>query len=447
MKLARAAYTAFVWGATPVAALYLLWRSRKQPEYRAHWDERFGWADYQKQRAGSTRPLIWIHAVSVGETRAAEPLIDALAERFAAHDMLLTHMTPTGRATGESIAARLPGRVAQVYLPYDLPFAVRRFFAAFRPAIGIAIETETWPNLLAHARVAGVPMVLVNARLSDKSMRQAQRTPNLMREAAGNFALVLAQSEADAARMLSVGADAVEVVGNLKFDYTPPAAAVERGWALRAALGARPVLLFASTREGEEALIVDAVERLPADTLVVVVPRHPQRFDEVARLLAAHGTLVRRSHSSESAQLNAQLARQQPRFLLGDSMGEMAMYYAAADVAFVGGSLLPLGGQNLIEAAAVGTPVIVGPHMFNFGQATDDAIAAGAALRARDANDAIALMSSLLAEPARRAQMSDAAQAFAAQHRGATARTVARLVPLIEAASAAGVSARSETAA
>ncbi len=257
MSFARAGYTAFVWFAAPFAALYLLWRSRRQPQYRAHWGERFGWARYAPTRG---RPLLWLHAVSVGETRAAEPLIAALLERYPQHDLLLTHMTPTGRETGGAYVAQWPGRITQVYLPYDLPFAVRRFLRAFRPVVGIGMETETWPNLLALAREEGVPMVLVNARLSEKSLAKAQRTPNLVREAAGNFALVLAQTAADAGRMRRVGAGRVEVVGNLKFDFTPSLELVEQGRRLRAALGARPVLLFASTREGEEALILDALQ-------------------------------------------------------------------------------------------------------------------------------------------------------------------------------------------
>ncbi len=293
MSAARLGYTAFVWFAAPFAALYLLWRSRKQPEYRAHWGERFGWARYPQ---ATSRPLIWVHAVSVGETRAAEPLIAALLDAYPQHGLLLTHMTPTGRETGRSIAEKWPGRVTQVYLPYDLPFAVRRFLRAFRPVVGIGMETETWPNLLAVAREEGVPMVLVNARLSEKSLAQAQRTPNLVREAAGNFTLVLAQTAADAERMRQVGAERVEVVGNLKFDFTPSPELVEAGRRFRASLGPRPVLLFASTREGEEPLILDALQALDARTVVLIVPRHPQRFDDVARLLASRGlNFARRS--------------------------------------------------------------------------------------------------------------------------------------------------------
>jgi 3-deoxy-D-manno-octulosonic-acid transferase len=430
MSLARAGYTAFVWFAAPFAALYLLWRSRKQPEYRRRWGERFGWARYARM---SARPLLWLHAVSVGETRAAEPLIAGLLARYPEHDLLLTHMTPTGRDTGRAIARKWPGRIAQVYLPYDLPFAVRRFLRAFKPVVGIGMETETWPNLLALAREEGVPMVLVNARLSEKSLAQAQRTPNLVREAARNFTVVLAQTEADAERMRRVGAERVEVVGNLKFDYTPAPHLVEQGHRFRAALGPRPVLLFASTREGEEPLILDALQALGSRARVLLVPRHPQRFDDIARLLSARGlNFARRSQLGDLAMPKS---GSDPDFLLGDSMGEMALYYAAADVALIGGSLLPLGGQNLIEACAVGTPVIVGPHMFNFAQATEDAIAAGAALRAATAAEAIAQMHAIAEDAARRQAMSDAAQRFAARHRGATQRTLDRLTTFVSSSS------------
>ena len=258
MSAARAAYTLLVFIAMPFAALYLLWRSRRQPEYRRHWSERFGW---MRRSETAAAPLIWIHAVSVGETQAARPLIDALAVHFPAHHFLLTHMTPTGRATGAEIVARWPGRVQQAYLPYDMPFAVRRFLRNHAPLIGLGMETETWPNLLAAARAAGVPMVLVNARLSERSLARAQWTPRLMAETAQRFTLVLAQTEPDAARMRQVGAQRIEVIGNLKFDTAPDAALVERGQAFRRASAARAVLLFASTREGEEDLLLDALRR------------------------------------------------------------------------------------------------------------------------------------------------------------------------------------------
>ncbi len=433
MSLARAAYTVVVWIAVPFAALYLLWRSRRQAAYRAHWGERFGWARYPRLEDG--RPLIWVHAVSVGETRAAEPLVAALAARYPHHAFLLTHMTPTGRATGAELAARWPGRITQVYLPYDLPFAVRRFLRAFMPVIGIGMETETWPNLLAAARDTGLPMVLVNARLSEKSLAKARRAPRLMREAARCFTMVLAQTEADAVRMREVGAERIEVIGNLKFDIALDEALVERGRGFRQSAGGRAVLLFAVTREGEEELLLDALAQSTADAraaaLVIIVPRHPQRFDEVAALIEARGYAVSR-RSSMAAWLAPEASGKS--VVLGDSMGEMAMYYASCDVACIGGSLLPLGGQNLIEACAVGVSVVVGPHTFNFAQATDDAVAAGAAQRVGDARSAVDAMWDIATQPERRSRMSEAAMRFARQHRGATARAVEHIAPLMESA-------------
>ncbi|MDQ3446185.1 MAG: 3-deoxy-D-manno-octulosonic acid transferase [Pseudomonadota bacterium] len=357
--------------------------------------------------------------------------MDALAARFPHYRFLLTHMTPTGRAAGADIAARLPGRVLQTYLPYDLPYAVRRFLRAFRPVVGISVETEAWPNLVATATEQGVPMALVNARLSERSYRLSRRYAALMRETAARFSLALAQTDADAARIRQVGARDVGVTGNLKFDFTPDEAQVARGTAWRLTRGEPPVWVFASTREGEESMILDALpKRLAA--MVVIVPRHPQRFDQVAALIAARGLPFMRRSSS-----NFEMDRK-PSVFLGDSMGEMALYYAAADVAFIGGSLLRLGGQNLIEACAVGTPVVVGPHTFNFEQATCDAIEAGAAVRAGTAAEAIATIASIANDRALRQRMSEAALHFAGAHRGATARTLARLAPLIEAAAPAG---------
>ncbi|MEP6607064.1 MAG: lipid IV(A) 3-deoxy-D-manno-octulosonic acid transferase [Burkholderiaceae bacterium] len=425
MSAARFVYTIVVFLAAPFAALYLLYRSRRQPEYRLHWGERFGFA---RIAADARQPLIWVHAVSVGETRAAEPLIKLLAERYPRHCFLLTHMTPTGRAAGAELASQWPGRVTQSYLPYDLPYAVRRFLRAFRPVLGISIETEAWPNLLAIAAQVRVPMALVNARLSERSYQLSRRYAALLRETAACFSAVLAQTDADAARLRTVGAHQVEVVGNMKFDFAPDRALVDRGIAWRRVLGDRPVWLFASTRDGEEEMLMTALSGRD-DAAVIIVPRHPQRFDQVGRLIEAHGVpLVRCSELHFDSRTGANI-------FLGDSMGEMAMYYAAADVAFVGGSLVSLGGQNLIEACAVGTPVVVGAHTFNFAQATEDAIAAGAAVRGDTAADVIAAMASITAQPGRRECMSEAALRFAMAHRGATARTADRLARLIAAES------------
>jgi 3-deoxy-D-manno-octulosonic-acid transferase len=329
----------------------------------------------------------------------------------------------------------------QRYLPYELPWALSRFLREVRPALGVIMETEVWPNLLAATRGARVPVALVNARLSDKSLARAMRFAALMREAAQGFTAVLAQSAADAQRLRTLYDGRIEVVGNLKFDLQPAADLLARGGSLRAALGTRPVWLFASSRDGEEALLLDALQSTaPAiEPIVIVVPRHPQRFDEVARLIEARGYgCLRRSRDRW----------QQPppsrTVLLGDSMGEMPLYFAAADVTLMGGSLLPFGSQNLIESCAAGTPVVLGPSVYNFAQAASDAVTAGAAVQVADAAGAVAALAAISADPARLNAMRGAARAFAQAHRGATERTVAQLLALLReqpAARAAAVSA------
>ena len=429
MSRARFLYTVAWVAALPLVVLYLLWRSLRQREYRGHWAERFLGAG---AGPGAEGPVVWIHAVSVGETRAAEPLIDALAVARPDLQFVMTHMTPTGRAVGAAIAARWRGRLVQRYLPYELPFALARFMRKVRPSVCLIMETEVWPNLLAAARADRLPVVLVNARLSEKSLVRAERLPTLMREAASGFTAVLAQSTADAARLRTLFDGEIDVVGNLKFDLMPAEDLVERGRTLRAGWGERPVWLFASSRDGEEALLLDALDQRPppanadAEPLIVIVPRHPQRFDVVAQLIEKRGhACLRRSQA-------AWPPRPAPRsILLGDTMGEMALYFAAADVALMGGSLLPFGAQNLIEACAVGTPVVLGPSVYNFAQATADAVAAGAALQVANAQAAVSAMSSLSAEPARLARMRSAASAFARSHRGATERTVAHVLRLL----------------
>lgn len=407
--------------ALPLVACYLLWRGLRQPEYRAHWGERFFG---RGARPATGQPVVWVHAVSVGETRAAQPLIESLAQEFPRASFVLTHMTPTGRAVGAGVAAALPGRLVQRYLPYDLDFAVRCFFDQTHPDVGIILETELWPALLFGARAAGVPMLLVNARLSEQSLAKARRWEGLIRAAAQAFARVAAQSEPDRARIAQLYAGPVDVLGNLKFDMAPPAELVDQGRAMRAALGPRPIWLFASSRDGEEALVLDAMKsmqkELVSDPVLLIVPRHPQRFDEVARLIEARGFACARRSAGAFARAPAP-----GTVLLGDSMGEMAMYYAVADLALIGGSLLPFGAQNLIEACAVGTPVVLGPSTFNFMQAAGDALAAGAAVKVENAAQALLALDRLSQDEVQRAAMSSAALAFAAEHRGATARTVA----------------------
>jgi len=421
--VSRLLYSLAWWLALPLVLGRLWWRGRKEPGYRAHWAERLGFP----AAARSQRMTLWVHAVSVGETRASEPLVEALLAGYPDARILLTHMTPTGRATGKSLFGHHGERVVQSYLPYDTGFMVGRFLRAFGPRVCILMETEVWPNLIAGCAKAGVPVALVNARLSERSLRRGQKMGALMGDAARAITLVAAQTDADAARIRSLGAPRVEVTGSIKFDVVPPQAALEKGAWLRAQFGARPVFLCASTREGEEALILDAWQRVsdkPHGALLAIVPRHPQRFDEVEKLASARGFSVRRRSLIESGIGNADV-------VLGDSMGEMFAYYAACDCAFIGGSLMPLGGQNLIEACALGKPVLVGEHTFNFAQATEEAVAEGAALRVANADALIAAAARLLEDEAARTGMGAQALAFAGRHRGATLRTVELLRRLI----------------
>ncbi|HEV3241615.1 MAG TPA: lipid IV(A) 3-deoxy-D-manno-octulosonic acid transferase [Casimicrobiaceae bacterium] len=422
MEPARALYTLLGFAVLPLLPLRLWWRGRREPGYRRWVGERFG-----RYSATVSAPTFWIHAVSVGETRAAAPLVQRLKTAYPDATLLLTHMTAAGRETGHALFG---DAVVQAWLPYDVPFAVRSFYAHYRPTAGFLLETELWPNLIASAQATGIPLYLLNARLSERSARGYHRARALTRPMLQRLAGVAAQSDADAARLAALGAPNPIVTGNLKFDVSIPSTARELGAGFRVRFGTpRPVWLAASTRDGEEALLLDAVARrpMPGNPLLVLVPRHPQRFGVVAELLRARGIpFVRRS---DEAAVPADIG-----VVLGDSMGEMAAYCAASDVAFIGGSLLPFGGHNLIEALAVGTPVVVGPHTFNFADATTGAIAAGAALRVADAAGLIAALAALLDDPARRREMGEAALRFHALHRGAADRLWAWLTPRLPAA-------------
>ena len=424
----RIFYTLMWYLALPLVLARLWLRGRREPGYRQHWAERLGL--YRKAASSSAAPVLWVHAVSVGETRAAEPLVNALLAAYPHGRIVLTHMTPTGRDTGRTLFARHGARLVQAYLPYDTGLMVSGFIRHFKPSVCILMETEVWPNLIATCGRRGVPVVLANARLSQRSLGKAQRLGALIRAAAQGITLVAAQTEADAARVRSLGVPRVEVTGSIKFDVVVPPAALAVGATLRAAIGARPVLLCASTRDGEEALILEAFRRdraaLPAKTLLLIVPRHPQRFDDVEKMIGWQGLNVQR-RSTLGTSLAAHID-----VVLGDSMGEMFAYYDVCDVAFVGGSLLPLGGQNLIEPAALGKPVLIGPHTFNFELVTQEAIAAGGTVRVADAFDLVAQAARLLHDSDARSAMGAQALAFANQHRGATARTLALLPPLLK---------------
>jgi 3-deoxy-D-manno-octulosonic-acid transferase len=402
----RFVYSLLLYLALPFVPLKLLWRGIKQPAYLKHWSERFGFYSLM-----ITQPVIWLHCVSVGETRAAEPLIGALQAAYPNHQILLTHGTPTGRDAGEALFG---DNVQRVYLPYDLPFAVNRFLKHFQPKIGLIMETELWFNLIAACKQHEIPLLLLNARLSEKSASGYAKLGQLTREGLQNLSAIAAQTADDAARLQSLGAHNISVAGNLKFDVKPPADAVDKGLQLRNLFGEKPVFLAASTREGEEALILDAVKDL--NILTVIVPRHPQRFDEVEALIKNAGlSYARRSALHQPVNKNVQI-------ILGDSMGELFTYYAACDFTFIGGSLLPFGGQNLIEAAAMSKPILIGPHTFNFAEASKHALAAGAALQVENATSLKENIMNLCSNQALRKQMAKAAFDFSAASAGATAR-------------------------
>lgn len=414
----RFVYTLALLALLPFTLLYLLWRARRQPAYRKHWDERFGFG----KPLATGRPLIWIHAISVGETRAAQPLISALRRRYPDHAILLTHMTPTGRETGCELFG---DGVEQRYLPYDFPFAVAAFLNRAQPRVGILMETEIWPNLIRAARSRDIPMLLVNARLSPKSARRYARVGGLTRDALQGLSAVGAQSDADAQALVTLGARHVEVTGNMKFDVEPPQSAISAGNALRQSFGARPAWVAASTREGEEELLLHALSLLEAKSaLLILVPRHPQRFDEVAVMIERAGLVYQRRSAKQPIAAST-------RILLGDSMGELNMYYAACDIAFVGGSLKPFGGQNLIEPCALGKPVLFGPYTYNFATAAEAALASGAALRVRDAGTLMSELDRLFRDANERVRMGAAALQFASLHRGATNKTLALVEPLL----------------
>ncbi|MBV1774822.1 lipid IV(A) 3-deoxy-D-manno-octulosonic acid transferase [Burkholderiaceae bacterium DAT-1] len=406
--------------ATPLIMLYLWRRSRQIAGYADHWGERFGYYP-----AIEAKPILWVHSVSVGETRAAAPLIRALQQHYPHHQILMTGMTPTGRDTARKLFG---DGILQAYLPYDQPGAVKRFLRHYRPDVGLILETELWPNLFHFAKQLGVPVYVVNARLSDKSLAGYMRIRHLIAPALGELSGIAAQSDEAARKLRELAgsfAPAIQVSGNLKFDFHPGQRLIDQGRQWRKTIGKQPTWLAASTREGEEALILAQLACSPwaAHALLILVPRHPERFDEVADLLDQHAlTYVRRSQWDGTSPLPAGT-----QVILGDSMGEMTAWLSAVDVAFVGGSLLAFGCHNVIEPCALGCPVVFGPSTFNFPEATAEALAAGAARQVQDASELIDTVSRLLDDPSTRNEMRIAGRALVNKHKGAVERVIAML--------------------
>ncbi|MHB1241376.1 MAG: lipid IV(A) 3-deoxy-D-manno-octulosonic acid transferase [Gammaproteobacteria bacterium] len=419
----RLIYTAILYLLTPLVMLRLLWRSRADPDYRRRWPERFGFGSTQR-RPGA----IWVHAVSVGEVQAAVPLIRSLRECDPALPLVVTTTTPTGSRHVRRVFGQ---DVIHVYIPYDLPGAVRRFLRRVRPRLLIVMETEIWPNLYHWCRRADIPVVLANARLSERSAAGYARVPGLVRDTLDCLAAIAPQSQLDAARLLALGADPrrVSVTGNLKFDVRLPASLLEQAQALRRALGTnRAVWIAASTHEGEDEQVLKAhaaVRERIHDALLVLVPRHPERFARVAALCRRLGyATVVRSAGGPCLPRTA--------VFLCDTMGELPAFYGASDLAFVGGSLAPAGGHNLLEPAALGVPVLTGPHMDNFLEVTELMLQAGAA-RTVDGSDALAgAVTEWLQNAPLRHRAGEQGRALVERNRGSLERLLAVLAPYLD---------------
>ena len=416
----RFLYSALLYLLLPLVAGKLALRSVKHAAYRPHWRERFGFYRLPRQSG-----VIWLHCVSVGETRAAAPLIHALLAQYPERRLLLTHSSPSGRATSEALFGN---RVQRAYLPYDLPFMVRRFLRHFQPDLGVLLETEIWFNLLAACQQRQIRVLLANARLSEKSARGYAKLGKLAQNALQSLHLIAAQTPNDAKRFQGLGAKRVETLGNLKFDAMPPSGTAAAGNQLRRWFGEqRPVFLAASTREGEETLILDALAATPiADLLTVIVPRHPQRFAQVEALLKKRGLAYEKRSSLKDA------VASRTQIILGDSMGEMYAYYASADLCLIGGSLLPFGGQNLIEAMRLGKPVLLGPHTYNFAQVSATAVAQCAAWRVNTPEEIGLALQALMAVPEKRLAMGAMGLAMCEAGKGASAKTLTHLADLLK---------------
>ena len=451
-RIALVVYSAVMWCLQPLVRAKLARRALAEPLYGQYVDERFGYYTQPALLRSADAPLVWVHAVSLGETRAAALLIAQLRLMVPDMRLLLTHSTATGRAEG---LALLQAADHQAWLPWDTAGACQRFLTHFAPQMGVLMETEVWPQMCAQAHSVGLPMALVNARLNSASLRKAQHLAWLAKPAYASLHMVLAQTKADAQRLRAAGAAVQQVVGNLKFDAQRDAASWSQGQAWRFALG-RPVVMLAASRDGEEALFLEKIwpesivdsaqeaiksiansDQIEASTrtqkqsvkpLWLIVPRHPQRFHAVAQLLMGAGLQVAR----RSAWVNTPPAQALTADAwLGDSMGEMAQYYALADVALLGGSFAPLGGQNLIEAIACGCPIIMGPHTFNFDEAARTAQEQGAALRATDMQAAVGQALGLLGAAEQRAAMQTKGLAWLDESRGAAARTAQAIADVL----------------
>ena len=441
--MVRLAYSAALYCAAPFLLGRLLWRGLRNSAYWRRLGERFGLGG----RIGSEQGCVWVHAVSVGEVQAAVPIVKALRTRYPKETILVTSTTPTG-------AARVPkafgGGVAHRYFPFDFPGSMARFLDRARPRVAIIMETEIWPNLLAQCRLRGVPVILANVRLSERSAAGYRRFRRLFAPALGGVAAIAVQSGDDARRIASIGAPpgVIDVTGSTKFDVPMRASVREEAAALRRTLGlSRGVWIAASTHDGEEALVLDAFERvlhrLP-DSLLVLVPRHPERFRTVAALARRRGfePIMRSRRPADCSRTHV---------FIGDTMGELPLFYAASDVAFVGGTLVEGGGHNMLEPAALGLPVLFGPHVFNFAEISRRLIEAGGAQTVGDAASLGEAVVDYLNDADLRHATGARGRAFVEGNRGAGDRVVAmigaHLTPAHESAGRTGRTGAGQTGA
>ncbi len=415
----RLLYTCLLYLAGPFILLRLWWRGRRQPEYRQRIGERLG-----RIKPPHDPSDVWVHAVSVGESIAAVPLIEALIARHGERHVWVTTTTPTGSTR---VIEQFGQRVLHSYAPYDWPGAVARFLNRVQPRQIVVMETEIWPHLFRAATRRGIPLVIANARLSPRSFKGYSKLRRSIAKVLADCRMIAAQSDADAARFTALGAPHVQVMGNLKFDLSVPQVQLEAGHALRVEFGIqRPVWIAASTHDGEEAAVLAAHQTILAgfpDALLMLVPRHPQRFDAVWQRIRDSGFVAERRSRPRALQddrRNTRLATTQ--VYLGDSMGEMFTYLATADLAFIGGSLVPVGGHNVLEPATLGLPVLFGPHMHNFEGARNLLLDCEAAVQVADGTALAAQVSQLLGDPARRARLGEAGRNAVAANRGALQR-------------------------
>jgi len=408
-------YTTLFTLGLPFIIFRLIWRGFRAPAYWHRWSERFGSSPTLSQP-----DVIWIHAVSVGEVEACRPLVKALQQEYPEHQLLITTMTPTGSARVKLLFA---DTVTHCYLPYDLPFAIKRFLNRTKPQFGIIMETEIWPNLLTTCKQLKIPLVLANARMSERSANGYARFANFTASILDNLSLIAAQGQDDKKRFQQLGASnkKVHVVGNLKYEINLAASLKEQAEAMRNMWdNNRPVLVAASTHEGEEEMLLNAARQIRAhfaDLLLIIVPRHPERFDRVAALAQRSGVKIIRRSEHRPCPADIQV-------MIVDTMGELPLFYAASDLAFVGGSLVPHGGHNLLEPAILGRAVITGPHFFNFNEITKQFIAANAAIQVNDTQELAETVINLLQNSQQRAQMSEAGLKLIATSQGASTRLV-----------------------